>query len=654
MVLVLIFCFAVPISAVTVSENSTDNNYKIDDELEDIISNASDDESISVAMWLSDIDNEERSSLVSAEISSAETSGELTSDFANRTDLSVLGSETLSSEELSEQAQTLVELKRDVEKELHSENNASVISALSSSCDIDTEPIFVSNYAPLVIMEMTKDEIAQAVNNQSIESIYYYEPASLSEEEFEFESYNSILEDSNVSTADVSSTANSYPYGVWQNITNINVLRDAMGYTGSGIKIGLLENGAPNFDYDGISEDESIALYEQFDYHIDNSLLHFSDTEYTVNEDINHANYMLSILSGFTDDYEGVAPLAEIFCDGKDSNRHCFESIEGMLNNGVNIISASIYWKWNEFGNDYDYVSKYVDYVVSNSNVTMCFSVGNVLPGNPTNDVLSASCAYNVITVGNINDNNTLSKNDDVVQNSSLYCNLPNSVYKPDICAPGARVGTYVVPSKVTIGNGGSSAACPVVSGICALLMEAIPTLKTDPMLVKSLLMSSAYELDTTADIYSTATSIDPALTRECGSGMIDAYAAYMTYVNGNYHSYPSNYVNTYNYPVNVSQREYNAGKDIYISLNWEQWNTVNGENWGNETNYNVLNGFHHTLSLYDPNGVLVAVSDYQYDRKQFIRYKPLQTGRYTARITRSYTGAPAYYPQFAVAHCIK
>ena len=644
MVLLIIISSILPISAVAVNDEVINNDFKIDDKLENVLSSATDNEKISVAMWLSDVDEAERSNLIKNEIRTAETSGELVSGVTIDPELLTLKKTTLSKEEVSAQAQTLVELKRDVEKELHTENNAEILNDLSASYEIDVEPVFVSKYAPFVVADMTKSEIAEAVNNQSIEAIYYYDPEPVVEEELE-------LTGEETATTSTSTETEDYPYGVWQEITGINTLRDELGLTGSGVKVGIIDQFVANFDY-GMAEDVKSRLYAQFDYHLQNDLIHFPD--YPPEYSAGHGNYMLSILSGFTNNYEGVAPLAEVYCEGRSSDGHYFEAIENLADSGVSVIAAAIYWEWGQFSNEYDYVSRYVDYVVSNSYITLCFSAGNVESEDPENKLCSAPYAYNVIAVGNIDDLNTVDIMDDIIQEGSLYNYSLDDTYKPDICSPGARAGTYVNPEFTTQGNGGTSAACPVVAGVCALLMEAFPNLKTDPMLMKSILMASAQELYTTEDVYSTPTSIDPALTRECGPGMIDAYKAYETYLNGNYCSYPSSYLNSYNYAVHVTQSDVSSGKDIYLSLNWMQWNTVSGENWISNNNYNVLNGYHYTLSLYDPNNELVAVSDYQYDRKQFIRYKPLLSGRYRARITRSYTDGPDYYPEFAVAHCIK
>lgn len=653
MVLVLIFVSTVPFSAGSVSVDTTNCYAKIDNNLKTIINASSDKDTISVALWLSDVDDEKRAQEISAMIKRAEKNDELSEGILSSEEKFTIAKDMeLSNEDLSQQAQTLVEIKREVEKELHTENNTNAVESLSSLCDINTKPVFVSRYAPLVIMEMTKEDIIKASKSRVVENIYHYKPIDIEDENLELSTDASLSIDEENTIANTTYVTDEYPYGVWQNITNINTLRDRSGFTGAGVKIGLIDNRIPDFDYVGISEEDHNRLEEQFEYHQSNSMLHYTGIGSTPAYYSSHANYALSILSGFASDYEGVAPLAEIYCDEFNIYEGGYYSaVENLVNAGVNVISASIHW--GDSGT-YNVISKYIDYMVSNSKVSICISAGNNDNAYSMGYVANAPTAYNAITVGNIDDKNTPYGIDDEIASNSMHYNIPNTVYKPDICAPGNRVGTYVSYNMDQEGRGGTSAACPVVAGICALLMQAAPQLKTDPMLLKSLLMCSADELESTSDIYSTATSIEPALTRECGPGMVDAYNAHITYTSGNYRSYPSSYETTINHAVNVTQKQVTAGKDIYLSLNWMQWNTVNDEIWYIENNYNVLTGYHHTLSLYDPNGVLVAVSNYQYDRKQFIRYKPLQAGRYVAKITRSYTDDLHYYPEFAVAHNIE
>lgn len=620
-------------------------SLELQNELDDVANNT--DEDVYVSLWLSDVDNEKREDLIVKEIRKAEVDGRLITNYTNNS-FKLSNSLDSTNIDLSQQSQTLLSIKRDVERSLHSQNNTEILNQLSSNYNIEPEVLFVSNYAPLIILNMNRDEILSVASSNCVEYLCEYEPRT-TPDGLVLDNNTNISNESSISLTNESSNSTLYPYGVWQANTNIGVVRDVMGYTGSGIKIGLLENSPPDFDNNDIDPGVSEKLYEQFAYHLNNDLLHFPvDDEYIYTEHYGHANYVLSILSGFTDDYEGIAPLAEIYCEAfRVNGTTYFPGIENLIDSGVNVINASIHWGTNT---GYDTIAKYLDYIVSNTDVTFCVAAGNNPNADTIGSVNNAASAYDVITVGNIDDKNTINRTDDTRNWDSMYYSTENSVYKPDVCAPGARAATYIETEVLEDdrANGGTSASCPIVTGICAQLMQAYPVLKSNPMLVKSVIMSSAYELDSMSDIYSTSNSVMPALTRECGPGVVDAYKAYSVIENNNYKTF-SGYQMSFNYAVDVLQRDISNNKDIFLCLNWLQWNVIDY----NDEYYDVED-FQHTLSLYDPNGTLVAVSDYQYDKKQFIRYKPTQSGRYTVRITRSYTGAPGYYPDFAVAHSIK
>ena len=98
---------------------------------------------------------------------------------------------------------------------------------------------------------------------------------------------------------------------------------------------------------------------------------------------------------------------------------------------------------------------------------------------------------------------------------------------------------------------------------------------------------------------------------------------------------------------VAVSSGDVTHNKEIFATVNWIQDVTCTGS--PPYVNPYVLPGYHHELRLYDPQGNLVARSNYIYDRKQFIRYKPTQAGTYTLSVHK--TGFPAYYPQAAIAY---
>ena len=231
--------------------------------------------------------------------------------------------------------------------------------------------------------------------------------------------------------------------------------------------------------------------------------------------------------------------------------------------------------------------------------------------------------AYNVITVGNIDDINTTTQVDDVLASTSWYIDSNIKAYKPDLCAPGARVATPTSPKKTTQGNGGTSAATPVVAGICALLMSADSRLISRPVLAKSILMCSANRIPNMDSNYSTGNSINLAVSRSYGAGMVSAMSA-LTLMNSSRWRYIESSADlasdSYSINITVTQNDINANKKIAVCLTWEQ-SVDDDMSANNVTSYRLF--------LNDPNNIRVAHSNYQYDNKQFVYFAPRVVGTY-------------------------
>lgn len=108
-----------------------------------------------------------------------------------------------------------------------------------------------------------------------------------------------------------------------------------------------------------------------------------------------------------------------------------------------------------------------------------------------------------IITVGAMDDKNTPDRSDDALAAFSSRGPTPDGEPKPDILSPGVSVTALRAPgSYLDKGNpgarvgewyltlSGTSMATPIVSGICALLLEARPDLR--PSEVKARLMLTA------------------------------------------------------------------------------------------------------------------------------------------------------------------
>jgi hypothetical protein len=134
----------------------------------------------------------------------------------------------------------------------------------------------------------------------------------------------------------------------------------------------------------------------------------------------------------------------------------------------------------------------------------------------------SPGVGYNVISVGNYDDNGTCDHSDDVMNGSSCFKD-PKSPHgdrqKPEVAAPGTNITTTGVDNGMgcsTTTSSGTSFATPHVTGTAALLMKRDIAHKWWPELTKAVLMATAFH------------NIEGAsrLSDKDGAGGIDAGAA--------------------------------------------------------------------------------------------------------------------------------
>jgi serine protease AprX len=295
----------------------------------------------------------------------------------------------------------------------------------------------------------------------------------------------------------------------------------ALGYTGQGVTVAVLDSGiAP------------VADLTQPTSHIITAV-DFVTTTVGMGDPGGHGTHVAGIIAGNGTDsaggYQGIAPGANlidvrVLNEGGTANMSTVISgIQWVVNHkrayNIRVLNISLG------------TTAYLNYRLSPlasavemawySGIVVVTSAGNSGP-LPTTVSSPADDPF-VISVGTLDDNQTLDPLDDLIPDFSAHGPTLYGHVKPDLVAPGRKVislrspGSYLdelFPER-RIGNSyfrltGTSMSAPVVSGIVALMLQHNPGLK--PNQVKNILRQTTYAIPFDANI--------------AGTGVVDAYAA--------------------------------------------------------------------------------------------------------------------------------
>lgn len=401
--------------------------------------------------------------------------------------------------------------------------------------------LFYSKYAPVIRAELTTDEIELLARDSRVQSIYYSPDISL-----EPESESSFL------------------------TTNAEYTRDVSGCTGNGIKIGLIEvNGFPD---------------KNKSFLINSNIIYDPDIDEVFS---NHATQVAAIMvaqaetvSGIT--YEGIVPDATLYATYYDGGTSDWRmKVEWLLDQGVHVINMSA-GNTTAPSNTYSTREKWLDHVAIDHCVHFVQAAGNT-----GDSIARPGMAYNVLTIGALDDKNTDTLGDDDIAVFSSYTESTGLTNKPDLVAPGVNITTAAGSAS------GTSYAAPIATAVVAQLCEAQLYLKAFPERVKAILTASITHSQ------HTYTNSD-AEYDQFGAGVIDAKAAFNTAVNGRFYNtdFRANSVaNTQkSYSFTVS-----APTHVRVSLSWLMESSLSG----NHANAGV--GTHPladlTLYIYGPDG---------------------------------------------------
>lgn len=194
-----------------------------------------------------------------------------------------------------------------------------------------------------------------------------------------------------------------------------------------------------------------------------------------------------------------------------------------------------------------------VDWFVQSGGACFTHSCGNIPTGAA--ELAPPSGSYNCISVGAYDDVDTADWSDDVVWTGTSPGPSDDGRKKPDLCAPGVDIVStnfYGVPPGFA-SDSGTSYAAPHVAGVCALLLEARPSLI--PRQTKAILINSTRMINGLGG---------KTWHSQAGWGALDAYTAVAT----------RNYIKDGDIPRNVTQSYlFNsaAGQDVSVTLVWQR-----------------------------------------------------------------------------------
>ena len=617
--------------------------YKLDSVLLEKLETMSGSDCVDVSIWLQDIDYEEvdqeTQQVLQAGVSQGKVSEnvlQLAMHQQNNTsnDLPVFENTSyLATEDAtaSQDVQVYIETRRSVAAQAYEEQNASLYHMLFPSEEYgllhiqgQQQPslLYISTYAPNILLTLTKDEIYKIIRYACVQSIDYFDNDLSSVD---------AAQEQEIELAAASADQSYF------NTTGITSMKNK-GYTGANIKIGMFESGVP-------ITTQGTSHRQVFEHMLDennasNTRLHIRPQDVAKGSD--HASLVACLLVGKTSSYTGAVPDAQLYCAASSANSvsETYEGIEWLIAQGVNVINFS--WIYVNTGNNsYDVYAKWFDHLVYNHSVSIVNAAGNGTVENGTkvnqNRVGRNAMAYNIITVGNYD------SYQQTVGTSTAYNTVATLAYKPDLVAPGYRLVTPL--NANTGGTTGTSLSAPLVTGAVAQLCQVFSYFKTKPVALKAFLLAGAVktqqmkEFDTDSDSSNNVDSLSGSwrmgLCRKNGAGMLNALNAYTVLYDSNYFYFPNFGASNNGYSETIQVTS--TAKRLQICLNWLKKNTVSGSDHSTGT-INDASRDTYLLEILDPDGETIYMSWYRYDTKEYIAFTPSRTGTYTVKIQKSGT----------------
>ena len=564
MVLIIISVSVTPILAENII--STEQAI-ISDDLVVVMENSKDDEKIKVYLWYKDINQDEVDALTTRATGLTPESCAVIEEFPSTELLYSLrdgGADAESKMDAylertkparnAERERTDIYSKKHMEisNEMYNQKSHNIRNTLSIS---DNDVKFSSQFAPMIIAEMTKDELENASKNSNIEEINLYHE------------YDSI---------EPSTLNDGGYYGRYS--MNLDDVYNLYGLTGAGVDVGLIEKNIPgpvwlveggvttdkleeleiDLDEVNVVEADGITIYPSKNItssehsHSYNSFRVMAGSHTGIAKDINmYATQFRS--THIATDYKNVEAMFNLdnnsLLDVVEVNI-AYKVPETIVENGETIINP-------EYA--YSNLAKYYDHLVSYHNTTVVVAGGNEL-ARFGDRICNPGMGYNVITVGGYDNNDNKNDTDDILED---FCwkNSIDGAYgceKPDVIMP------------TNFPGGGTSVASPALTAQIALILELKPSLSLYPELIKAITLASCHRKANQSEILGGQETMEQGITERQGAGIPDGWSMVNIVCQG---TYGHGVFTEFNADINFVQPTYGA-TNMNVSVAWLRNNT--------------------------------------------------------------------------------
>ncbi len=582
-----------PIAPSTEATGELQLSDKFSEELQTVLGQISNNDQVELAVFFQDIDPEiimnqlktaapeEYEEYVAAQ----NMSTSLEPNHVIQADLSLKDGGDLEEQESPIDAQLLqeaIEHKRELYKNLYAKLNRAILNSAFPG----DEQIFVSSYAPFAIVKTDKQTALSLDANSSVTSIY-------------------LCTDQQYQNEDL---------GLANQISRADYVRDSMGYNGYDVKIGQIELGVPDVTDPSLSA-ANIVIKPG-----------------SAGADL-HATYVASILVG-TDSSgsnDGLAPAATLYACSVEYDTDCYEGIEWLISQGVNVVNMSAGGSRNGL---YNSVDKWVDHVASVHDLHFVKSAGNHTRVSHNYIVTSPGMAYNAITVGGLDAHNSDTVSGFTLSTFSCYNesdDVSDRAEKPNLVAS----ATNVFPDAPVGYESGTSYSAPQVTGVIAQLCDYKPELRIKQTAVGAILMASAAEKVNAVGSGAKGDSFisqdrvngNSQISDKEGAGILDSQWARGIAYYGNYWS-PIIYAANFPYEQEVTISTY-SNTMTRVCIFWLKRNSIDHST--NTITESPLANL--DLYVYGPDGNLLGSSTTTKGNFEIVQFVPTVTGTYRIQI---------------------